>query len=239
MTPYGKAMGASMRIIGTLLCNELTTYGYWTGYALTRFYRNFDVLDSICTDSHFLAEEIRDRFCLTPEQTQRMHVLSAPVTPAIPVAPHPATGRRPTVFWSGRLDPQKRPDLVYDIARAMPHVDFRLWGESVLGTPVVLPAQPDNLTLMGVYERFADLPMGEADLWLYTSAWDGVPQILLEVAMTGVPIVGSAVGGTPEVLRPDLSPSLGPDADVEAWCAAIQSVLVSPGTARGKCVAVA
>ena len=55
----------------------------------------------------------------------------------------------------------------------------------------------------GRYGHISEIPLVEADVWLYTSGWDGVPSQLLEVAMTGIPIVGSLVGGTGEVLSED------------------------------------
>ena len=59
---------------------------------------------------------------------------------------------------------------------------------------------PANVTLEGRYGHISEIPLAEADAWLYTSGWDGVPSQLLEVAVTGVPIVGTLVGGTGEVL---------------------------------------
>ena len=49
---------------------------------------------------------------------------------------------------------------------------------------------PRNVTVEGRYGHISEIPLAEADVWLYTSGWDGVPSQLLEVAMTGIPIVG-------------------------------------------------
>ena len=57
-------------------------------------------------------------------------VLHAPVDPALPVASPEATSRlsdRPTVFWAGRWDRQKKIALVLQIARLMPDVELRMW----------------------------------------------------------------------------------------------------------------
>src|SRR5690606_9568521 len=46
---------------------------------------------------------------------------------------HEAVGRqRSGVLWAGRIDRQKRPDILLSIARAMPHVHFTVYGEPVL-----------------------------------------------------------------------------------------------------------
>lgn len=228
--PYGRAMAASFRMIGCLFCNEQTPLGHAAGYPLTRVYRHFDVLSGIATDSHALVGELRARHMMTDDVAAKLSVLEGPVDASIPVAAV-SKNTRPQVFWSGRFDAQKRVGLFYAIAAARADVDFRMWGAAVMGAPV-LPAKPDNVILEGAYKHFSDLPMGEADAWLYTAGWDGVPSILLEVAMTGVPLVGSDVGGTTEVLQDGLAHAVAADAEVDAYLTALETVLSDPDTAR-------
>ena len=234
--PYGRAMKASFRMIGCLFCNEQTLLGHATGYPLTRVYRNFDVLDAIVTDSHALADELRTRHMLPEEAAEKIRVLCAPADGAIPLATPPTQDpeRRRQVFWSGRFDAQKRLDIVYDIARARPDLDFRLWGASVMTPMRAWGEAPDNIIFEGTYKAFADLPMQEADLWLYTSGWDGVPSILLEVAMTGVPLVGTDVGGTSEVLRKGQAEAVPHGAPTGAYMSAIEKILADPEAARAR-----
>lgn len=237
--PYGRAMRASFRMIGCLFCNERTDLGHMTGYPLTRVYRHFEVLSAIVTDSHALACELRARHMLSGAAAAKITVLSAPVDASIPLATPPRITpgqgpRRPQIFWSGRFDAQKRVDLVYEVARLRPDWDLRLWGEAVMSGLRALPARPANLYLEGTYARFCDLPLDAADAWLYTSAWDGVPSILLEVAMAGVPLVGSDAGGTTEVLQEGLAHALPPEAGAEAYVAALERVLADPAAARAR-----
>ena len=89
----------------------------------------------------------------------------------------------------------------------------------------------------GKYEAFTDLNLGEADVWLYTSAWDGVPTLLLEVAMTGVPIVGSLVGGTGEVLSEDDAWPIAEIDDAAAYVKGIHEVLANRTAARDRALA--
>jgi len=223
LEPYGIALRTSMKMFAVLLCNERDGMGYTAGYPLRRVYRHYDELDGIFTDSQFLADDLVNRYAIPDD---KVRVLPNPVDAAIPVASTP-TGR-PQIFWAGRFDAQKRVDLAYAIAAAMPEADFRLWGEAVMGGGAPLPEMPANLSLGGRYDRFADLPMNDAHAWLYTAAWDGVPTMLLEVAMTGVPLVGSAVGGTPEVLRDGLATALPDTATVDDYVAALRATLADP-----------
>ena len=237
--PYGIALSKTTRLYASLLCNEQTPEGYWTGYPLRRFYRHADLLEVTLTDSAYLAADLRSRHLLPEAQADKVQVLPNPVDASIPLAPRPpeTPDRRPQIFWAGRLDRQKRIDLAFAIARALPEADLRMWGDSVMGGPPLPEDLPDNLILEGTYENFSDLPLGDADLWLYTSAWDGVPSMLLEVGMTGVPIIGSRVGGTGEVLRPGMGRTLPPEATVEDWTRAIREMLADPETARHEALA--
>jgi glycosyltransferase involved in cell wall biosynthesis len=106
-----------------------------------------------------------------------------------------------------------------------------MWGESVR-TPSHLGEAPHNARLEGAYGHISELELDEAAAWLYTSAWDGVPSQLLEVAMCGVPIVGSLVGGTGEVLDADGSWPVAEVEDPDAYVKAIREVLADPVDAR-------
>ena len=99
------------------------------------------------------------------------------------------------------------------------------------GTP------PDNVRLEGRYTDFSELDLSEADAWLYTSGWDGVPSLLLEVGMTGVPIVGTLIGGTGEVLGDDDGWPVREIEDPEAYAKAIRDVLADPSEARRRAAA--
>ena len=98
---------------------------------------------------------------------------------------------------------------------------------------MLLPPKPPNLKRLGAYENFNTLPLDEADVWLYTSAWDGVPQMLLEVAMTGVPLVGSLVGGTAEVLLDGMATGIAGE-NAADYVAALRAVLADPRAARAR-----
>lgn len=235
---YGDALAQTTDVYAVLLCNERNALGYWSGYPLKRVYRNFDQLAGIITDSDALRDDLIDRFAIPDADADRIITLHNPVDATIPsIRPRPRLPfARPQVFWAGRLDAQKRVDLLYAIAQAMPDVDFRVWGAAVMAD-TDLPPAPPNLSREGTYTNLRDLPLARASVWLYTSAWDGVPTMLLEVAMTGLPILASDVGGTREAL-PDTPDALMPaDAPVDAWVAALRARIADPGPARAAAAA--
>ena len=86
---------------------------------------------------------------------------------------------RPCIIWAGRFDRQKRFDLLVEIARLMPDVNFRSWGKAVLDLSPDMSNLPENLQVNGPFVTYDDLPLEDCDGWLYTSAWDGMPTILI------------------------------------------------------------
>jgi glycosyltransferase involved in cell wall biosynthesis len=238
MTTYGRTFTASERVFLVLFCNEQTAMGNWLGFPLRFFYRCYDLVEGVITDSNFLADWLRERHQLGKEQAARLHVFHAPVDPDVPVVSPRASdpSRRPQVFWASKWDRQKRIDILLEVARRMPDVDFRMWGESVL-TPAHLHEVPDNVQLNSAYGHISELDLSDADVWLYTSGWDGVPSQLLEVGMTGVPIVGSLVGGTGEVLGDDDSWPVKDPEQPDAYAQAIRDVLADRTAARRRSLA--
>lgn len=229
----GPALAASERVFHVLFCNDQNARGHWGGHPIRNFYRAVDTAAGVITDSHYLRQWLVDHYCLSDAYVDKLHVFSAPVDPGIPLAPvpPPEPGRRPQVFWAGRIDRQKRPELVLEVARRLPEADVRMWGEGV-AQQFELADVPANVRLEGAYADFRELDLGTADAWLYTSGWDGVPSQLLEVAMTGVPVVGSLVGGTGEVLHPDGSWPVADVDDPDAYVAGLRAVLADVDGAR-------
>jgi len=90
---------------------------------------------------------------------------------------------------------------------------------------VELTAAPDNIRFMGTYTSIDDLPIASCDLFLYTSGWDGLPIILIDVASRGIPIVASAVGGVGDLVTSDTGWPVDDYANPDAYCDAINNLL--------------
>jgi glycosyltransferase involved in cell wall biosynthesis len=79
----------------------------------------------------------------------------------------------------------------------------------------------DAVRLLGVRNDVSEL-MSAADAYLMSSAWEGMPIVLLEAATAGLPIVATAVGGNHEVVRHEESGFLVPSRDAEALAQAME-----------------
>jgi glycosyltransferase involved in cell wall biosynthesis len=118
-----------------------------------------------------------------------------------------ATPPARVVAAGGRLSPEKGFDLFVsaaaEVARRDPGIGFILFGDGPLRE--ALAAQ---VAALGLGERFvlagfrtdlqAFLPV--CDLAVLSSHTEGLPVVVLEALAAGVPVVATAVGGTPEVI---------------------------------------
>ena len=77
-----------------------------------------------------------------------------------------------------------------------------------------------NLAHDDLLARYAS---GEIDLAVLPSLHEGIPVVLIEAMSCGLPIVATAVGGTPELCRPDCG-VLVPAEDDRALAAAIETL---------------
>jgi len=128
-----------------------------------------------------------------------------------PVEPIPVHRRRPAagslrVLWAGRLDRQKRPDLLLKIAGALERTQGIALG--VYGKPMLDKVlDPEELSRFrntkyhGPYDGFGRLPLQEYDICLYTSDYDGMPNVVLEALSSGLVVVASDIGGIHEVVE--------------------------------------
>ncbi|WP_414604597.1 glycosyltransferase [Stenotrophomonas sp. AR029] len=133
------------------------------------------------------------------------------------------------VLWAGRLDRQKRPDVLAGIAEAMPHVEFDVFGTQVMSGDNAaierLKALP-NVVLHGEFQRLEAVVGGNHFAYLHTSAWEGTPTILFDAASSMLPICAPAVGGILDFLEPE---SLIADyEDVAAFVSQLEVLRLSP-----------
>ncbi len=118
------------------------------------------------------------------------------------------------------------------ISRANPEVKFLIAGDG-RWRPLVV----EKIRSQGMRERVImtgyreDVPniMAALDVLVIASTrTDGIPQAGLQALATGVPVVGTNVGGIPEILRDGECGSLVEPGDARALAGAIETLLADP-----------
>jgi glycosyltransferase involved in cell wall biosynthesis len=130
---------------------------------------------------------------------------------------------------------QKRPDLLLEIVSLMPDVKFMIYGTPVLvGDHVVSETLKNfpNVELKGEYDGFSALPISEIGAFLYTSAWDGLPNTLLEAGSRCLPIVAPLVGGIGELINEATGWPVAPDAGADVYAERLRTSIAAADESR-------
>ena len=144
---------------------------------------------------------------------------------------------RPVVGTVACLKPQKAPlDFVHACAlirRRIPAAQFLLIGDGALRPQVERMRRhlglEGSLHLLGWRDDVPDL-LAAMDLFMLASRWEGLPIACLEAMASGVPVVATAVGGTPELITHGYNGWLVPAAQPERLAQAVVQLLQDPRT---------
>lgn len=136
-------------------------------------------------------------------------------------------GNRPIVLTVARLAPQKGLDAVLAVAAAHRRPEgplFLIAGSGPLGAALQRRIEEERLPvrLLGTRDDVHDL-LSVARTLLVPSLWEGQPLIVQEALRAGVPVVGTAVGGMPELVGD--AGLLVPPGDPVALRRAVQTLL--------------
>lgn len=126
------------------------------------------------------------------------------------------------LLWASRVGAQKRPELLKRIADALKVAGLDIVIDAY-GTPdfgvdprAIFDDRSSSISYHGSFSTFRDLPIESYDGFIYTSAYDGLPNILLEALGAGLPVIAPDVGGVDEVVKPGLTGWLVDGADDQA-----------------------
>jgi glycosyltransferase involved in cell wall biosynthesis len=226
--------GYKADLIGLMACRRrglpvVAVARGWTGATWrVRLYewldrRSLPRMDAVVCVSDGQADKVRE--CGVP--AGRVHVIRNAIHVDRFRAP-PEHGRaflqsffaQPRTFLvgaAGRLSPEKGFDVLVEAAEAVieahPDVGFVLFGDGSLRSALTRRISRRSLERHFVLAGFrADLDrwMASFDLTVLPSYTEGLPNVVLESLAARVPVVASAVGGTPEVVDDGASGFLVP-----------------------------
>ena len=159
--------------------------------------------DAVIVPSGYLADAVRG--WRVPED--RIHVINNGVT--IPPRPGPSEDAKRETFkvvTSSRLISLKRVDGIVRAVESLPNVELIVIGDgpelSSLQSLAIDLGIESKVTFTGRLSAEQALSsVARADLLVLNSTHEGFPHVLLEAMALGVPVVATAVGGTPEIIR--------------------------------------
>jgi teichuronic acid biosynthesis glycosyltransferase TuaC len=139
----------------------------------------------------------------------------------------------PVLLSVGWLAPQKGFDLVIRAAAALPDTLLIIVGEAA--EKAVLQRLARKLHVDGRVRFLGTMPQqrlatvyNAADVLVLASAREGLPNVVLEALACGTPVVATAVGGVPEIVRVRAAGRLVQERTPEVIAGAVRDLLADP-----------
>lgn len=159
-----------------------------------------------------VAEELAADFAVPGH---RLSVIRNGRDPDVPVADL-RQRTRPRLVFVGHLTASKRPGLFVDVVAELRArgvgLDAGLIGDGDLAEALAGPARAAGVELLG---RRDDVParLAGGDVFCFPSlaAGEGLPGVLIEAALAGLPIVATEVPGARDVIVPDRTGAILPN----------------------------
>ena len=134
---------------------------------------------------------------------------------------------------AGRLMWKKDYGTLLEAMARLPEATLLIAGDGPLSKELRTLAQPlgERVRFLGLREDVAELMLA-SDGFVLSSVVEGLPMVLMEAAMTGLPSVATDVGGVGEVVRQGETGFVVPPQDPAALAAAMQSLAAMPVAER-------
>jgi glycosyltransferase involved in cell wall biosynthesis len=167
-----------------------------------------------------------------------IHVVynALPSDPPTPTALSLPPSNGATIVTIGRLVPWKGIDRLVDVITQTPRLRLVVVGEGPCRGSLEAYAKShgvaDRVLWMGARSAGEiETILRGADVFVLNSAYEGLPHTVLEAMRAGVPVVATAVGGTPELVTDGITGRLVPYGDVTALREALTTLIDSPAQA--------
>lgn len=198
--------------------------------------------DRLITISPALKDELAAQFKIAPADKFVVVPLGLELSPFAEMPRHCGSFRDrfgiapdvPLVGIVGRIVPIKNHELFLEMAdrvrRTVPDAHFVIIGDGERRAKI--EAMVDSLNLRVTFTgwlRDLKLVYSDMDALVISSDNEGTPVSLIEALAAGVPVVSTAVGGVPDLLRHGDFGQLVPARDPDALAVAVIRVLSEPG----------
>lgn len=231
-TRHGRALASQMRLAATLFCEA----PFALGTPLSGLYlRDILPFATVLSDNDTALEPFRHR--VGPTFRHRLRSLHTMVdTPDDQTfdrslaARAQQQGRPSRALWLSRWEQfQKAVDVLIRLAELEPGLTIDAYGpdETESGESRV----PPNIRRLGTIAGPSEIDLAAYDVFLFTSYYEGMPNVVLEMAAAGVPVIASDVGGLRETFSADALEFVPMTGSVDAAARGFQASLARLGEA--------
>ena len=141
------------------------------------------------------------------------------------------------ILWASRFVPDKNINLLLQIAKSLPEREFDVYGPIDMNDPYARSiyqelAKLRNVTMKGTFKKWSELVISDYKLFLFTSKFEGLPNVILEAAASRLPIVGSCVGGVKDFLTEKTGYPV--DNNLSSFISAINNIYANPSESMSR-----
>lgn len=229
---FGPVIGTSFRIVYYRFCDGTYSWhgkvrrGPWGVQVMRRHLPGFW---KVITDCQAVLDD--DQRFLGP--LPRYEVVYAKCD--VPRVVDAGRGVQRRLLWASRVDAQKRPERLVMIATALRaagiDVEIDAFGSADAGVDVkaIFGSGAGSAGLKvnyrGGFSSVSELPLEKYDAFVYTSDFDGLPNVLLEMLGAGLPAIAPDVGGIREAVIDGVTGKLVKSAEEASLIAAYVDAL--------------
>jgi len=136
----------------------------------------------------------------------------------------------PVVVYLGALGPEKRVDVIIRAVGRLVDATLVVAGDGPLRSRLEQLAVEElggNARFLGAVASAAPV-LAAADVVVLASQTEGLPAVLIEAGLSGLPVVSTDVGGVSTIVEDGVTGSLVPPGNPAALAGALGSVLAAP-----------
>lgn len=187
-------------ILSSAFCDDEDKQGRISGHVHSGLPLVYSIVDKILTDNARIAQQ------LVHEYGYDLKKFATHYQPTyLPASSYNPKGEPFRILWASRVSKQKRPDILLSVARELAsakNIIIDAYGVLEEGYTDEFFSDTPNVHYKGGFNGLQSiLDDQDYQMFLYTSERDGIPNIILEAASRGLPIVGPDVGGIGEVVQ--------------------------------------
>jgi glycosyltransferase involved in cell wall biosynthesis len=205
---YSVGLSKRMNLFMSLFSVDILPNGRKSHLALDALPSFSSNINKIFTDNQAVINQFRDWFGY-PESLFEVHYQPMEqISSKRQIKPKLTYTKKLRVLWAARIDYEKRPDILADIAKACRNLKlpiiFEVYGNVVLDDGSLLKRLKSNSNIMykgKFYDGLQTLPLDNYDLFLLTSQYEGMPNTLLEAINGNLPVMAPDVGGVAELVN--------------------------------------
>ena len=201
------------------------------GYANPHVVEIYPLINRIFTDNATVIGYLSELNGFDPKKfTAHFQPNTTLASSSLEKNPKDRMGEGVHILWASRVCTPKHPELLCRLAEklAPTHYQIDVFGRFSNGYNETLFDNIKTIKYRGTFDGIENLDISSYDFFLYTSLNDGIPNILLEIATLGLPIIASDAGGVGEIVKDKETGLLVKEETVDAFLEAINFAEQNP-----------